>query len=77
MAAAFGAVGALLDPERFEAELAGSRDVRLRRLAVTALVAAAAPEHGWTKERRARLEAYRADASPLVAGAATFVFPPD
>jgi hypothetical protein len=31
---------------------------------------------GWTEERLARLHAYRADRSPLVAAAAQFTFPP-
>jgi hypothetical protein len=77
MVAAFGAVRAALHPEDLEAALARSAEPRLRRLAVTALVSAASPEKGWSAERRARLAAYRGDPSPLVAGAAEFVFPPD
>jgi hypothetical protein len=60
-----------------EAELAADADERLRRLAVTALRAAAQDGQGWTPARRERLERYRADAAPLVAGAAAFTFPPE
>jgi cellulose synthase operon protein C len=51
-------------------------DPRVRRLGLTALVAASAPKDGWTTERRARLDVYRADRSPEVAGPASFVWPP-
>jgi hypothetical protein len=61
--------------DRLEADLAASADERLRRLAVTALSAGAGRD-GWTRSRRARLERYRADGAPLVAGAAQFLFPP-
>jgi hypothetical protein len=53
-----------------------SADERLRRLALAALVALAGPPRGWSPERLARLHAYRADPSPLVAAAAQFSFPP-
>jgi len=62
--------------EQFEAELSASSDKRLRWLAVTALWSAAQDGLGWTGARRARLERYRADPAPLVAGAAQFTFPP-
>lgn len=77
MMAALDAVRIAPEPEILEARLARQTDSRLRRLAVAALVAAAAPEHGWTEERRARLERYRGDASPMVAGAADLVLPPE
>ena len=63
--------------EQVETLLAPSPDDRLRRLAVTALTAAAATgaAGGWTKPRLARLQTYAADPSPLVAAAAQFTFP--
>jgi hypothetical protein len=51
-------------------------DPRVRRLGLAALVAASAPKDGWSAARRARLDAYRADPSPMVAGPAHFVTPP-
>lgn len=60
-----------------EAALATSPDERLRRLALAALVALAAPPRGWDNERRARLQIFRADPAPLVAAAAQFTLPPD
>jgi hypothetical protein len=59
----------------FEMALATSKDERLRRLALSALVAQAAQADGWTDERIVRLEAYRQDPSVLVAEAAQFTFP--
>lgn len=73
MRAADAAVSAAAAPEIVERSLASSRDARLRRLAVSALVEAAAPENGWTPERRARLALYRADPDAGVAGAAARV----
>jgi hypothetical protein len=64
-----------VDLERLESEWAGSSEERLRRLAVTALRAAAQDGHGWTEARRARLERYRNDPARLVAAAAQFTFP--
>jgi hypothetical protein len=64
-------------PERIEEPLARAPDPSLRRLALEALVRAAADQGGWTAERRARLAAFRADTAPLVAEAAQFVFPPE
>jgi len=61
--------------ESLERVLAASEEDRLRRLALAALVARA-QSGGWTPERRERLEVYRSDPSPLVAGAAQFTFPP-
>ena len=46
----------------------------LRRLGLAALKGAAS--QGWTEERRARLESFRTDPDPSVAGAAQFTFPP-
>ena len=57
---------------RLEEKLATSHDERLRRIALATLVAQAEEAHCWNTERRARLEAYRADPSPLVAAAAQF-----
>lgn len=59
-----------------EQALAASPDARLRRLALAALQAQATRPTGWTAALRARLDHYRADAVPLVAAAAQFVFPP-
>ena len=57
-------------------ESAAEADERLRRLALAALVAAAiGASRGWDDDRLARLEAFRADRSPLVAGVAQFTFP--
>jgi hypothetical protein len=77
MVAAAEALKRCVHPELVELALAGEKDARLRRLAVAALVLAARPGRGWSDERRQRLEGYRADASPFVAGAAELVFPPD
>lgn len=64
--------------EEIEAALAPAGDERLRRLALAALRAATGTKRlGWTAERLARLRAYRADQSPLVAEAAQFTFPPN
>ena len=60
-----------------EAAMAGSADERLRRLALAALRGQAEVAQGWTNARLVRLEAFRADPAPLVAGAAQFTFPPD
>ncbi|HVU67829.1 MAG TPA: hypothetical protein VHD63_11890, partial [Ktedonobacteraceae bacterium] len=65
------------DMIRLEKQLAASSDERLRRIALATLVAQADEAHGWNAERRARLERYRADPSPLVAAAAQFtIIPP-
>jgi hypothetical protein len=58
-----------------EAALSGSADDRLRRVALEALTALA-DARGWDAERLARLDRFRQDASPLVAAAAQFTFPP-
>ncbi|WP_433934896.1 hypothetical protein AB3662_09800 [Sorangium cellulosum] len=77
MVAAMAAVHACVHPSLLEQELRGSKDPRLRRLALEALVQAASPKNGWTEERRALLaERYRKDPSPAVAGPASFVTPP-
>lgn len=77
MVAAFDAVRSTLHPQHLEALLAREADPRLRRLAVEALAGAAGPGKGWSAERRERLQAYRSDPSPLVAGAAELVLLPD
>ena len=58
-----------------EAALAPSDDRYLRRLALAALVAQAGGPTGWTDERLARLNQYRADPAALVGEAAQFTFP--
>jgi hypothetical protein len=64
------------DLDSLEATLAASDDERLRRLALSALVAGASQPTGWSKERIARLQTYQQDPSPLVAEAAQFTFEP-
>jgi hypothetical protein len=76
MVAAFQAVRSCVVPGLLEEMLQRHADPRVRRLGLAALEEAASPENGWTKERRARLELYRNDPSPGVAGPAQFVFPP-
>ncbi len=77
MAAAADAIRHCVHPVQVEAALASDANPRLRRLGVEALRQSAAPQHGWTAERRQKLAAYQADADPLVAGAAAYIFPPD
>lgn len=76
MQAALVVVRSCLHPELLEQRLRDQKDARLRRLALCALEQAAAPQEGWTRDRLARLQDYRGDPSPLVAGAASFVLPP-
>lgn len=57
--------------------LAAHADERLRWLSLAVLVASAAAGQGWSQERRDRLQRLQADPSPLVAGAAQQVFPPE
>lgn len=61
---------------RLEALLVANQDERLRRIALAVLIAQAEESHGWSAEQRARLEAYRADPSILVAAAAQFTLLP-
>lgn len=61
---------------QLEQRLTGSQDERLRRIGLGALVASA-EYSGWTEAHRERLEVFGRDASPLVAGAAQFTFPPE
>lgn len=62
---------------RLEEALATHPDERLRRIALATLITQATLPPGWSVERRARLESYRADPSLLVAAAAQFtVLPP-
>lgn len=77
MQAALVVVRSCLHPELLEQRLRDQKDARLRRLALCALEQAAAPQEGWTRDRLARLQEYRGDPSPLVAGAASFVLPPE
>ncbi len=63
-------------PHSAATRLVRSKAPRLRRVALAALVAAAAPENGWTPERRALLAKLAADESLEVAAAAAWVFPP-
>jgi hypothetical protein len=74
--AALSAIGACVHPGSLEEVLRTPSDWRLRRLGLAALVEAASPKNGWTKERRARLAEYQKDSAPGVAGPASFVFPP-
>lgn len=77
MSAAFGGIERCVAPARVEQlllERAGDAPA-LRRLALHALVAQAR-DKGWTSDRRARLETYRADPALVVAAAAAYVFPP-
>ena len=60
-----------------ETNLAASEDEKLRRLALSALIAQTRSKLGWNRARLARLYTYRQDSSILVAAAAQFVFPPD
>jgi len=76
MMAGQAAVRACIRPGSLEPLLQKEPDWRLRRLGLEALVVAASPENGWTEDRRGRLELYRQDESPGVAGPASFVFPP-
>jgi hypothetical protein len=64
-------------PDSLDRELGAAGDPRLRRIALEALACAATAVSGWTKERRERLVAYRADPDLLVASAAAYVFLPE
>ncbi|NBD12393.1 hypothetical protein [Corallococcus silvisoli] len=78
LAAALTAVSTL-PVETLEAvgtRLARSPSPEARRVALACLVRDAQGGRGWTEERLARLAMFQRDASPLVAGAAQFVFPP-
>jgi hypothetical protein len=77
MVAATSAIRLCVHKELLENVLAAESDPRLRRLAVAALAEAAGPGKGWSRERRERLECYRGDPSPFVAGAAQLIFPPE
>ncbi|GHO59321.1 HEAT repeat domain-containing protein [Ktedonobacter robiniae] len=63
-----------IDLATLEQALANSRDERLRRLALAALITQGRQASGWTDERIKRLERYKADLSPLVAETAQFTF---
>ena len=72
------AVTARPDADLFSLEMAlvGSNDERLRRLALSALLAQSQQVNGWSDALVERLYAYRNDPSPLVAEAAQFTFVP-
>ncbi len=59
-----------------EMTLAASDDERLRRLALSALLAQSRQARGWSDALIERLSLYRSDPSPLVAEAAQFTFVP-
>jgi hypothetical protein len=61
--------------EQLETRWSTHPDERLRRLALAALVHQAQLPGGWDEARLRRLRAFRADRSPLVAGAAHFTLP--
>lgn len=67
----------LRQPEKLEELLSSHHDDRLRRVALSSLIAASRDSAGWTLERRVRLVRYQSDASPLVASAAEFTFAPE
>ncbi|MCB9689464.1 MAG: hypothetical protein H6735_30785 [Alphaproteobacteria bacterium] len=77
MIAALEVVRGVARPAALEERWRSHADPRMRRLALGALVAAAAPREGWTAARVERLAAYQRDADPGVAGAALVTFPPD
>ncbi|GHO88683.1 hypothetical protein [Dictyobacter formicarum] len=58
-----------------EAALATQADERLRRLALSALLAQTRQARGWNDEYIQRLQTYQHDSSPLVAEQAQFTFP--
>ncbi len=77
MEAALAAVRASPHPDLLEASLTSHSDPRVRRLGLAALVHAAGPKEGWTKDRRSRLSRYQRDPSIAVSGPASFVLPPE
>lgn len=66
-----------VDLPGLEGRLAAAEDPNARVLAFHALVAQATDPDGWTETRRARLEGYRKDPSPIVAISAQFFFDAD
>jgi hypothetical protein len=77
MMSAYEAIAQCVHPASIEAALGSHKNPRLRRLAVEALLHAASPGNGWSRERREKLERYRQDPAPLVAAAAVYIFPPE
>lgn len=77
MIAACGAIAGAVSPASIESRFAKHANPRLRRLGLEALKHASSPRDGWSRERREKLEEYRRDPAPLVAGEAVYVFPPD
>jgi cellulose synthase operon protein C len=76
MEAALTGLRNCVHPDLLEEKLRKHGDWRIRRLALAALVQAASPQNGWTKERREKLLVYQQDKAPGVLGPALFVFPP-
>jgi HEAT repeat protein len=76
MHAAVRAIDQCVQSDALELELASAQDPRLRSLGLAALVRAASPPNGWTRDRRDRLVRYQSERDALVAGAAAYVFPP-
>jgi hypothetical protein len=62
--------------QQLETRLASHSDGRFRRLALT-LLQEEARQHGWQPSLLKRLQHYRADPDPQVAGPAHFIFPPE
>lgn len=64
--------------DTLESRLHAEPEPALRLLALDVLSTVARPDNGqgWTPARRDRLQVFLQDASPIVAGAADFVFPP-
>lgn len=73
--AALAAVDRCVHPSTIEERLQSSPAPLLRRIAFQAFLVLGWGR-GWTRERRARLEVYRADPDVLVASAAAWIFPP-
>ncbi|GCE12398.1 hypothetical protein [Tengunoibacter tsumagoiensis] len=63
------------DLAELENALATQADERLRRIALSALIAQTQQARGWSDEHIQRLQHYQLDSSPLVAAAAQFTFP--
>ncbi|VEP18984.1 conserved hypothetical protein [Hyella patelloides LEGE 07179] len=69
--------GDLVNIDELETILNNSEDEKLRRIALSALIAQANTILGWNQARIDRLLSYRQDNSILVAAAAQFTFPPN
>ncbi|WP_338257642.1 hypothetical protein [Dictyobacter halimunensis] len=60
---------------QLEMALANQPDERLRRLALTTLLAQTRQARGWSEAHIQRLRTYQRDSSPLIAATAQFTFP--